>query len=240
MASGIKQLHSSLITRLQRGEHLVLYGPRGSGKSTLLAKLHTRLARAGVPCALSSTTSCLDDITRTFARAYPDVDTVTTTRRKARARLVTAADRRAGVLLLDHVTGINTAMIGFLRRLRGGIAGVMLAVDVEKERDRQLLRHRHLGTLSLPMPLASPRRLRRLFRDRCTDGKVPSLSPIHERQIIRAAHGRPGWIVQCAHLIPQERYWRDRILHVSVLCVDTEITLRQGRLKLLLPKQDSG
>jgi predicted ATPase len=240
MASGIKQFHSSLITRLQRGEHLVLHGPRGSGKSTLLAKLHTRLARAGVPCALSSTTSCLDDITSTFAHAYPEVDTITTTRRKARARLVSAADHRAGVLLLDQVTTVNTAMIGFLRRLRGGFAGVLLAVDVDKECDRQHLRHRHLGTLSLPMPLASPRRLRRLFRACCTDGKVPRLSPVHERQIMRAAHGRPGWIVQCAHFISQRRYWRDSILHVSVLCVDTEIALRQGQLKLLLPKQDSG
>ncbi len=240
MVSGIKQLQSSLITRLRRGEHIVLYGPRGSGKSTLLAKLHARLVRSGVPCALSSTTSCLDDITRTFARAYPDVETVTITRRKARSRLVTAADLRAGVLLLDQVSAVNTAMIGFLRRLRGGIAGVLLAVDVEKERDGERLRHRHLGTFSLPMPLATPRRLRRLFRDRCTDDKVPDISPIHERQIIRAAHGRPGWIVQCAHFISQERYWRDGVLHVSVLCVDTEITLRQGRLTLLLPKQGSG
>ncbi len=240
MPSGIKQFQSALAARLQRGEHLVLYGPRGSGKSTLLAKLHARLARAGIPCALSSATSCLDDITRTFARAYPDVDTVTITRRKARARLVTAADRRAGVLLLDQVSAVNTAMIGFLRRLRGGVAGILLAVDVEKKYDRQRLRHRHLGTLSLPMPLASPRRLRRLFRDRCTDGKVPSLSPIHEHQIIRAAHGRPGWIAQCARLIAHGRYWHDKILHVSVLCVDTEIALRQGQLKLLPPKQDSG
>ena len=229
-----------MMARLQRGEHLVLYGPRGSGKSALLTKLHAHFAQTGIPCALSATTSCLDDITRTFAAAYPYVATGTTTRRKARARLRMAADRNEGILLLDHATDVNTAMIGFLRRLRGGIAGVLLAIDVEKECDRQRLRHRHLGTLSLPMPLATTRQLRRLFRACCMVGKVPSISPVHERQIIRAAHGRPGWIAQCARLIPQKRYWRDSILHVSVLCVDTEIALRQGQLKLLLPKDDPG
>jgi len=240
MSSGIKQFRSALITRLQRGEHIILYGPRGSGKSTLLTKLHAHFAQTGIPCALSTTTSCLDDITRTFADAYPYVDTGITTRRKTRARLRMAADRNEGILLLDHVTDVNTAMIGFLRRLRGGIAGVVLAVDVEKECDRQRLRHRHLGTLSLPMPLTTTRQLRRLFRVCGMVGKVPSISPVHERQIIRAAHGRPGWIAQCARLIPQKRYWSDNILHVSVLCVDTEIALRQGQLKLLLPKDGPG
>jgi hypothetical protein len=110
---------------------------------------------------------------------------------------------------------------------------VLLAIDVEKEGERQRLRHRHLGTSTLPMPLASTRRLRRLFRDCCTEYRIPCIPPHQERQIIRTAHGRLGWIVQCAHLISQRRYWRDNTLHVSVLCVDTEITLRQGHLKLL-------
>jgi len=223
--------------RLQRGEHLVLYGPRGSGKSTLLASLYSRIVRNGIPCALSTATAHLDDITRAFARAYPDVNTTTLPRRKARARLKIAADRNEGVLLLDHVTGISTAMIGFLRRLRGGIAGVLLAVDVEKERDGQRLRHRHLGTLALPMPPAPTGRLRRLFRQCRAKHRLPRLPPNQERQIIRSARGRPGWIMQCARLIPEERYWRGKLLQASLLCVDTEITLRQGHLKLLPPKE---
>jgi len=233
-----KHFETEVMTRLQRGEHLVLYGPRGSGKSTLLGKLHTRFTRAGIPCALSTATAHLDDITRAFARAYPYVDTANMARRKARARLRMTADANEGVLLLDHVTDVSTAMIGFLRRLRGGIAGVLLAIDVEKECDGQHLRHRHLGTFSLPMPLTSTARLRRLFRNCCAEHRIPRIPPNQERQIIHSARGRPGWIMQYAHLIPQKRYWRDKILQASLLCVDTEITLRQGHLNLLPPKVD--
>jgi len=41
-------------------------------------------------------------------------------------RLHMTADRIFGVLLLDHTREITTAMIGFLRRLRGGIIGALL------------------------------------------------------------------------------------------------------------------
>jgi len=233
MPSGVKQFQSALMTRLQRGEHLVLCGPCGSGKSTLLAKLYAHFMKAGVPCALSPTTTHLDDITRAFARAYPDVDTAVMARRKARARLRMAADLNEGVLLLDHVTDVSMAMIGFLRRLRGGIAGVVLAVDIEKKSDCQRLRHRHLGTSTWSMPPLSARQLRRLFRSCCAERHVPHVIPDQERQILRAARGRPGWIVQCVRLISGERYWRDELLRASLLCVDTEIALRQGHLKLL-------
>jgi predicted ATPase len=227
MSVSIKQFESALVTRLKRGEHLVLYGPRGSGKSVLLAGLRERFAHTRIPCGLSAVTAHLDDVTRALARAYPDVDTAVATRRIARARLRMAADRNGGVLLLDHVTHVNTAMIGFLRRLRGGIVGVLLAVDVENKRDRERLRHRHLGTSTLPMPPASPRRLRKLFRDCCAQDGATRLHPNESRNIIRAARGRPGWIVQCARLMRQARYWRNETLLVSVLCLDTEIMLRQ-------------
>lgn len=233
MPSSSRHLEADMTARLRRGEHLVLYGPHGSGKSTLLARLHARFARSGIPCGLSTATAHLDDITRAFAHAYPHVDTADLSRRKARARLRTVADADEGILLLDHVTDVSTAMIGFLRRLRGGIAGVLLAVDVEKESDGQRLRHRHLGTLSLPMPSMPTGSLHRLFRNCCVEYRLPRIPRHLERRIIRSARGRPGWIVQCARLIAEERYWRDEILQASLLCVDTEIVLRQGHLKLL-------
>ena len=75
MATRIRSLRPELVARLRHGEHLVLYGPRGSGKSTLLAELETRLTRANAPCARSTATNCLNDITRTLEEAYPAVDT---------------------------------------------------------------------------------------------------------------------------------------------------------------------
>jgi len=224
-----RHFEASMMARLQRGEHLVLCGPCGSGKSTLLARLYAHFMKTGIPCALSPTTSHLDDI----ARAYPEVDTAAIARRKARARLRMAADLHEGVLLLDHVTDVSSAMIGFIRRLRGGIAGVVLAIDVEKESDWQRIRHRHLGTSTLPMPPFPTPRLRQLFRTCCAENLVSNISRNQEHQILRAARGRPGWIVQCAQLIVEERYWQEETLRASLLCVDTEIALRQGRLELL-------
>lgn len=236
MAGNIRAFRSSLAARLQRGEHLVLYGPRGSGKTTLLARLHERFLARGVPCALAPATAHLDDITRALERAYPGVDTAGLARRRSRSRLRLTADRHQGVLLLDHVTAVSTAMIGFLRRLRGGIAGVALAVDVETARERERLRRRVLGTAALAMPAMSNYRLRRLFRAQCADLDIPRVVPRQESRILRAARGRPGWIVQCAQRVGQSRYWRDGQLYVTLLCADTEMALRQGLLPLLPPE----
>jgi energy-coupling factor transporter ATP-binding protein EcfA2 len=232
MAKGVKSLGPELERRLRRGEHLTLYGPRGIGKSTLLDNLHTRLIRAAVPCARSPSTAGLADITRTLTRAYPGIETRTLTQRATRNRLLLAAECEAAVLLLDHLTDVSTAMIGFLRRLRGGVAGVLLAVDVENERERQRLRGWRLG-LSVRMPTASARSLRTLYRSQSALLHLPAVPVAIERHLIRAARGRPGWILQCTELIRQSRYWRNGTLRESVLCSDTEITLRHGHLRML-------
>lgn len=240
MSHDLRRWRADVLERLRRGEHLVLYGPRGAGKSTLLAGLYTEFRARGVPCALASAAAHLDDLTRALEQAYPDIDTANISRRRARSRLRLAADQREGVLLLDHVSVVGTAMIGLLRRLRGGIAGVMLAVDIETERERLHLRSRQLGTVHLPMLPLTARRLHRLFRQRCADLAVPPIAPRQQRQIIRAARGRPGWIVQCARLATHDRYWCHDELYVSVLCTDTEIALRQGPLRLLPLDAGSG
>jgi energy-coupling factor transporter ATP-binding protein EcfA2 len=228
----LKCFQSELILRLQRGEHVVLYGPVGSGKSTLLAEVHRRIAATGAPCAVSTATSHLEDVTRALTRAYPEVNAAST-RRRTRGRLWLAADRKPGVLIFDHVTRVGTAMVSFLRRLRGGVAGVLLAFDVEKESERLRLRGRHLGRPFLPMPLASNGRLQNLLRKTCAHHRLPRLTPSHERRIIQAARGRVGWIARCTRLILHERYWTGATLHVAVLCIDTEIALRQPEWKLL-------
>jgi energy-coupling factor transporter ATP-binding protein EcfA2 len=238
VATDNREFEHDLISRLRRGEHLVLYGPCGSGKSTLLARLHDHFVETSVPCGLARSTACLDDISQALARAYPDVD-VATTRRRALSRLRLAADCRAGVLLLDHVSEIHSAMLGLLRRLRGGGAAALLAVDVDVDRDLQRVRSWGLGTLRLAMPLSSPRELRKLFIDRCAGQAVPAVAPGEERRIVRAARGRPGWILECVRLLTQARYWRDGVLHVSTLCVDTEIKLRKGDVGLVYSDLDS-
>lgn len=221
------ELAVELQKRLLRGEHLSLLGPRGSGKSTLLARLHSQLSVAGIPCAYSSVTSSLDDITRALERAYPGVSTAKITRRAARGRLWIAADQRAGVLLLDHFSSVSNAMVFFLRRLHGRVAGVLTAVDVEGPRDRSRMRRpSRYGAMSVRMPLTPTRHLRRLLYTRTGGFGLLPLAPRLEQKLLQAARGRPGWIVKCAELAREPRYWCEHGLLVSTLCVDTEAAVR--------------
>lgn len=235
--SELRQFQRDVSVRLQRGEHVVLCGPLGSGKSTLLSKVHQRIAAAGTPCALWTATSKLDDITRAFAEAYPHVNTEAT-RRGARSRLWLAADQRRGVLIFDHVTRMTNAMVGYLRRLRGGVAGVLLSFDVEKESRLLKIRSRQLHHAFLRMPLASPQQLRRQFRRGCAGLPAPGIARDQEQQIIEAARGRVGYIANCTRLIAHERYWTGGSLHSALLCIDTEIVLRQCVLDFPLTEHE--
>ncbi len=222
--------------KLLRGEHLTLLGPRGSGKSTLLARMYSQLVVAGIPCAYSRATTCLDDITRALERAYPGVEAADITRRVARARLWAAADQRAGVLLLDHFSSVSNAMVFLLKRLHGKVAGVLTAVDVEEQRDRsQIRRPSRYGAMSIRMPLTPTRQLRRLLYTLIGGFGLPPLAPNLEQNLLKAARGRPGWIVKCAELACESRYWCEHGLLVSALCVDTEAAVRYQALDFIRP-----
>jgi ABC-type dipeptide/oligopeptide/nickel transport system ATPase component len=226
---------SELEARVLRGEHLALYGPRGSGKSSVVTSLMVRLRREHVPCALSATTHSLDDITRALERAYPGVDTGAVSRRTARARLWRAAGVRRGVLLLDHLGEVSNAMIAYLRFLHGGVAGVLSAVDVDSERERQQMKPWRFGAMSVRMPLTSSLRLKSLLQARWTLLGCSPLSAEQERQLVRDARGRPGWIIRCAELAAETRYWSCEHLLVAVLATDTEAAVRHRALELLRP-----
>lgn len=230
---------SSLEERLKRGEHLALYGPRGTGKSEVLAEVHGRLTRARVPCALSASTTSLDDITRALERAYPGVKTFEVTRRAARSRLWWAADQRSGVLLLDHLSEVSNAMVGFLRRLHGRIVGALSAIDVEEEGARHQMKPWRYGAMSVRMPLSTAGHLRRLLHARCASLGLPPHDEEQEHRLLHTARGRPGWIVQCTELEREARYWCAHGLLISVLCTDTEVAVRYRALDLLRPPESA-
>ena len=223
----VRAFQAAIAARLARGEHLALYGPVGSGKSTFLHTLHACLGHEGRPSGIADATTCLGDMTQAFARAYPEIDVGGLTQRRARARLAAAAELRAGVLLFDHVHHLNAAMAGFLHRLRGGLAGVVLVLDVDGPRERQALRTRCPAFPLVAMPRSSARQLL-TYLHAAGPRATPDLTPAQERQILRAARGRPGWVRLCSRLLQEHRYWHDETLYVMVLCADTEIALRLG------------
>jgi len=233
MYPNVNVLRRDVGRRLRRGEHMVLYGPCGSGKSTLLADLETRLTGASIPCARAAATHSIDDITRALEQVYPAVDAPEVPRRTVQPRLWEAADLQGTVLLLDHLTDISNAMVRFLRRLRGGIVGVLTAVDIEVEHERRRMKPWRLGALTMRMPPVADALLRELLQARCADLHVPLPGPDAERQLVRVARGRPGWILKCVELQTQGHYWQGEQLFVSVLSSDTEIALRQLALSMM-------
>ncbi len=223
-------IRSLILLRAISGQRVLLYGPRGSGKSTLLEQLRVELVRQAVPCGYAPSTAHLDDITRALTTAYPAVKAAAVRRRTARARLRLAADRRGGVLLLDHVSEVSNAMVGFMRRMVGGMTGIVLAFDVESDTERAAaIRPGRLGGLPIRMPETSARQLKVLWRRLCRQQHWVDLSPALETRLLREAAGRPGWLVQCAALAADSRYRRDGKLElINLLCSDTSMALHHG------------
>jgi energy-coupling factor transporter ATP-binding protein EcfA2 len=218
-----------LFARLRSGSHLILYGPRGAGKSTLLNDLLDQYRGTGTPCGVAPRTSGLPDVVAALAGAYPGVDSSTLGKRVARVRLRLAADHVPGVLLLDHATRMTTAMLGYLRRLRGGIAGALLVADVDSPRERERVRDWHAGALAVRMPLMPSRTLHQVALAAIQTCDLPKIEARALLQIIRFARGRIGWVKECTRRLQMPEYWRDGRLHLAVLCTDTEIAIRNSR-----------
>jgi hypothetical protein len=206
---------------------LILYGPRGAGKSSLVGELGVQCRAIGISCGVAPRTIGLPDIVSALAEAYPGTDIAGMGRKAARVHLRLVADALPGVLLLDHATRMTTAMLGYLRRLRGGIAGTLLVVDVDSLRERERLRDWHAGALSIRMPLMPNRDLHQVLLAATHD--LPEIESRTLRQIVRMARGRIGWIRECARRLQMQEYWRDDRLHLAVLCMDIEMALREGR-----------
>jgi len=226
---GLRTFAEDLGRRLRAGSHLILYGPRGAGKSTLLAAMREDNRAFDAPCGIAAATSGLGDVVGALAQAYPGIDIEGLGRRAARARLRSAADRVSGVLLLDHATTVTSAMLGYLRRLRGGIAGALLVVDVDTDHERDRLRAWRIGALSVRMPLAPDRQLHQMLIASIRRAALPEIEPKLAQQIAHAARGRVGWLRACVDRMETEDYWRDGRLHLAALCTDTEIALRESR-----------
>ena len=222
---------ADLSARLGAGSHLILYGPRGSGKSTLIKVIRNHYQAIGTPCGLAPQTSGLPDIIAALRQAYPDTRIDGIGKRAARARLRLAADHTSGVLLLDHATAMTTAMLGYLRRLRGGIAGALLVTDIDTSHERDRMRAWRAGALSIRIPRTPNHELRALLAEaiRSRNESAIPVEPHSVRQILRAARGRIGWLHECIRRLQGSDYWREDRLHASVLCTDTEIALRESR-----------
>jgi len=224
----LRVFSAELSARLRSGSHLILYGPRGSGKSTLLAAMRDDYRERLIPCAIAAQTSGLPDVVTALSQAYPEVDVEGLGRRAIGLRLRMTADRLSGVLLLDHTREVTTAMVGFLRRIRGGILGALIVVDIDSDFERERLRAWCRHAQCVRMPLITNRCLRHLLLSQCVASSLPAIESKGVHHIIQAARGRVGWLDECMRRLQMPKYWKGGHLHIGGLCTDTEIAIREG------------
>jgi energy-coupling factor transporter ATP-binding protein EcfA2 len=217
---------SDLCIQLEAGAHVVLCGPRATGKSRTLRFLRGHCRSRSIPCGSVVHTSGLSDIVTALVEAHPQADITGLSRRAAGLQLRVLAERVPSVILLDHAIDLTNAMIGFLRRLRGGIAGALLVADVDSdgERDRLCRWRRHAQFVR--MPLFTAEQLQRILQSRPSANGLRAIDRRALRQIVRAAKGRMGWVEECVRRLGMPEYWIGGRLHLSALCTDTEIALR--------------
>jgi len=239
MFPSTEALRRDVARRLRRGENMILYGPHGIGKTTLLRDLETRRRTAGLPCGYVAETRSLEDILRALHEAYPLHDSVALDPEAALSRHWDTAELRGGALLLDHLTDVSNSMVRFLRRLRSGVMGIITAVDEELDHENRKLQPWRLAALSVKMPGASADLLRDLLRAQVSESGGVKLDEDTERSLIRAAAGRPGWILECAQRLGEKHYWQGSQLFLSVICTDVEAVLRRDTPGLLSVGQDS-
>jgi hypothetical protein len=225
----LSSFRSDLASRLQSGSHLILHGPRGSDKSTLVTSMLEHFRSQSIPCAIAPQTMGLADVVTALSQAYPDTDIQPLGRRAMGVRLRLAADRIPGVLLLDHTREVTTAMIGFMRRLKGGIIGALFVVDIDSEFERNRLVDWRRHAPRVRMPLMPNRRLQRLLGYAWVARNLPEIDTRTRRHIVRAARGRIGWLRECIRRLEVPEYWSGGRLHVSTICTDCELVIRQSR-----------
>ena len=133
-------LVSQLVGVATAAGRALVHGPWGIGKTTLLFEAARQVRASGLRTGYAPRTLGLGDVVAALEQAYgaahPDVPA-----RRRRSSLRVACELDVGLLLLDGFSARGSALVGFLRSLRGKRLGVIAAADVEHH--QRLPHHGH-------------------------------------------------------------------------------------------------
>jgi len=225
---GRKDIVDELTSLMMRGQVVLLYGPIGIGKTSILEAVKRSIEKENRPCGFSPQTSSLSDLTAALLRAYPDIDAEGRTPRQVRSALRMAVERNPGVVLLDHLRNAGTHFKGYLASFRGTRLGAIIAADVEVPRDHDRFRAMHFAYREEKVPPLANRYLRRLLAEALAKQSVPQpLSEADGEALVKAAHGRPGWILLIAELLQNPDYWSGGRVHVKSILASVTIMINK-------------
>lgn len=217
-------LIQELMSHVESGHTVLLYGPYGIGKTAILLQVRERLRKSREPCAFASRTQTLADVTRALADVYA---APCGSARALRSRLQLAIEAHPGALLLDDVKSAGAALKGFLRRLDGTGLGVVLAANAENDRDHAALRAMRLAYREVRVPGLASRHMRRILELSVAEFTPAAISPHDSSALLEIAAGRPGILRFLVSRLSDVRFWNGAALRLEML--RSEAAIETGR-----------
>lgn len=217
-------LVSHLVELAAGAGRALVHGPWGIGKTTLLLETARAGRAAGLRTAYCGQTRALADVVATLAQLYGDSGAAKSSAKRRRSSLRMATEVDAGLILLDGFQARGTALVGFLRSLRGKRLAVIAAADVEDPRDLAAVRAVDIGYREFVVPPLPARALKQHF-DRLLEAMAPpmEISDDARRALLRLAGGCPGILERAWARLQDQRYWRGAAPLLESIRVDLRL-----------------
>jgi hypothetical protein len=207
----------------QAGRALV-HGPWGIGKTTILLEVARNAREAGIGVGYSPRTRSLSDVVDALRRAYQSIAVSGLSAKQRKSALRSATERESGVLLLDGLQARGTALVGYLRSLRGKQLAVIAAADVDHPRDLSAARASGVAYREVAVPPLPVRELAKLLEQLAQRQPVPGpLSGADRLALLNLAEGRPGVLERAWERLGQDRYWRESLPLLEALRADVHL-----------------
>jgi DNA polymerase III delta prime subunit len=219
-----RRLVTQLVGVAFQAGRVLVHGPWGVGKTTILLEVARNAREAGIRVGYCPKTRSLGNVVDTLERAYATLSAGALPARQRRSAVRLATEDQSGLLILDGLNARGTALIGFLRSLRGKRLAVIAAADVEHPRDLVPARASGIAYRELPIPQLPARELGKLMARLAQRYPLPFDLPSADRAVLlNIAAGRPGVLERAWARLREARYWRGALPLVETVRADVRL-----------------
>jgi hypothetical protein len=118
---------------------------------------------------------------------------------------------------------------------------VLFAADVEVPRDHESFRSMHLAYREMEVPPLPSRYLHSILANSLAEKSLPyPLTDADRSSLLKAAHGRPGWVLMMCDLLLDASYWNRGRVQVDLLRADIMIKINKSYWKAVEGGSESG
>ncbi len=219
-----RRLVAQLVGVTFQAGRALLHGPWGIGKTTILLEVARNARDAGIRVGYCARTRSLGDVVDALAGAYLSGASPGLSAKQRRSALRAAAEREQGLLILDGLQAGGTALVGFMRSLRGRQLAVLAAADVDHPRDLAAARASGVAYREVALPRLPSRDLAKLLAELARRAPLPFALVRSDRLgVLDLAGGRPGVLERAWERLRQDRYWRGNVPLLETLRADIRL-----------------